>query len=194
MSADGRRTRDNGRGRAACVALRTGNYCTKDPDIYIEEYARRWGGKTVNRQFESARINTQTTKRGGWPLCFAATLITFNAWVMINAILDWVSRMRTKCAPPPCTLGAILEILVYAFGVFPAGPGTPPPPARAESASRSSPAMRAPAACRFLLPSTAARPARDGDVPVHSGRFFGTGAPCAGRMPPLGRSCHPLMA
>lgn len=70
-------------------------------------------------------------------LCFAATLITFNEWVMINAILDWVSRMRTKCAPPPCTFGSVLGILAYAFGVFPAGPSPPPPPpARAGAAVR----------------------------------------------------------
>ena len=61
-------------------------------------------------------------------LCFAATLITFNRWVMINAILDRVSQMRTNYAPPLCTFGSVLGIPVYAFGVFPAGLCPPPTP------------------------------------------------------------------
>ena len=85
-------------------------------------------GETVNLQLKSSRINARTTKRAGRMLCFAATLITFNGWVMINAILDRVSRMRTKYAPPPCTTGSILGILVYAFDVLPAGPSLPPTP------------------------------------------------------------------
>lgn len=114
-------------------------FCTNDPDIDVEEYARRWGGETANRQFKSARIRTRTTKQGGRMLCFAATLIMFNVWVLINAILDSESRMRTRCAPPPCPLGSVLGILVDAFGVFPTGPGPPPPappPARAGPAAR----------------------------------------------------------
>ena len=96
-------------------------------------------GKTASRQFKSARIRARTTKQGGRMLCFAAALIMFNVRVLINAILARVSRMQTKCAPPPCTLGSVLGKLVDTFGVFPTGPGPPPPappPARAGSAAR----------------------------------------------------------
>ena len=76
-------------------------FCTNDHDIDIEECARRWGGETANRQFKSARIRTRTTKQGGRMLCFVATLIMFNMWVLIDAILNWESgcRQSAPCRP-----------------------------------------------------------------------------------------------
>ena len=103
-------------------------FCTNDPGIDVEMYARRWGGETGNRQFKMSRPRTRTVKQGPRVLYFVASLIGYNVWVMINALLYIESMMRIKNSPPLIELDSVLAILVDTLTGPAQGPGPPPEP------------------------------------------------------------------
>ena len=103
-------------------------FCTNDPGIDVEIYALRWGGETGNRQFKLSRPRTRTVKQGPRVLYFVASLIGYNVWVMINALLYTESMMRIKNSPPLIELDSVLAILVDTLTGPAQGPGPPPGP------------------------------------------------------------------
>lgn len=102
-------------------------FCTNDPDIDIEMHARRWGGESGNRQFKMSRPRTRTTKQGPRVLNFAAALMVYNAWVVINALLYAETLMRIENSPPLIELDSVVGILVDVLTGPAQGPGPPPP-------------------------------------------------------------------
>ena len=60
-------------------------FATNDPDIDVEEYARRWGIETGYRQIEAARPRTRSKNPEVRTFHFAYAVMLFNAWVVINA-------------------------------------------------------------------------------------------------------------
>ena len=101
-------------------------FCTNDPGIDVEKYARRWGGESGNRQFKLSRPRTRTTLQGPRVLFFLACLMAYNACAMINALLYRETMVRIENNPPLIELDSVLGILVDAM-VGPArGPGPPP--------------------------------------------------------------------
>ena len=103
-------------------------FCTNDPCIDVEMYARKWGGETGNRQFKMARPRTRTVKQGPCVLYFVASLIGYNVWVMINTLLYIEFMMRIKNSPPLIELDSVLGILVDTLTGPAQGPGPPPEP------------------------------------------------------------------
>ena len=61
-------------------------------------------------------------------LYFVASLIGYNVWVMINALLYTESMMRIKNSPPLIELDSVLAILVDTLTGPAQGPGPPPGP------------------------------------------------------------------
>ena len=101
-------------------------FCTNDPGIDVEKYARRWGGESGNRQFKLSRPRTRTTLQGPRVLFFVACLMSYNACAMVNALVYRDTMIRIENSPPLIELDSVLGILVDAM-VGPArGPGPPP--------------------------------------------------------------------
>jgi len=103
-------------------------FCTNDPGIDVEICALRRGGEAGNRQFKLSRPRTRTAKRGPRVLCFVASLIAYNVWVMINALLYAESMMRIKNSQPLIELDSVLAIPVDTLTGPAQGPGPPPDP------------------------------------------------------------------
>ena len=75
-----------------------------------------------------ARPRTRTVKQGPRVLYFVASLIGYNVWVMINALLYIEFMMRIKNRPPLIELASVPGILVDTLTGPAQGPGPPPEP------------------------------------------------------------------
>ena len=89
----------------------------------VAAYRKRWGIETAYRQIEGIRLKTRSTNPAARLFCFAATVVLFNQWVVINAdygfgendkwqgitftVLTFkaimVSRWQIRPEPPPVT-------------------------------------------------------------------------------------------
>ncbi len=90
-------------------------------EIDVAAYHKRWGIETAYRQIEGIRLRTRSTNHAARFLCFAASVILFNQWVVINAYCGFgsdgkwqkimftvltfkavmVSRWQIRPEPPP---------------------------------------------------------------------------------------------
>ena len=61
-----------------------------------ELYSKRWGIETGYRMIEEMRARTRSTKTVSRIFCFLYSVVMFNAWVMINAMLSAVSKPVKK--------------------------------------------------------------------------------------------------
>ena len=61
-------------------------FATNDPTIDVEEYSKRWGIETGYRQAESARGKTRSKSHGPRVMCWAMTIMLFNAWIFVDAM------------------------------------------------------------------------------------------------------------
>ena len=57
-----------------------------------ELYSKRWGIETGYRMIEKMRARTRSTNTVSRIFCFLYSVVMFNAWVMINAMLSAVSK------------------------------------------------------------------------------------------------------
>ena len=61
-----------------------------------ELYSKRWGTETGYRMIEKMMACTRSTKTVFRIFCFLYSVVMFNAWVMINAMLSAVSKPDRK--------------------------------------------------------------------------------------------------
>ena len=61
-------------------------FATNNPDLDVEEYARRWGIETGYRMIEHARPKTRSKNAELRAFCFLYGIMLFNAWVMFNIL------------------------------------------------------------------------------------------------------------
>ena len=61
-------------------------FATNDPAIDVAEYAKRWGIETGYRQSEETRAKTRSSSHGPRVMCWAMTLMLFNAWIFVDAM------------------------------------------------------------------------------------------------------------
>ena len=61
-----------------------------------ELYSKRWGIETGYRMIEKMRARTRSTNTVSRIFCFLYSVVMFNAWVMINAMLSAVSKPVEK--------------------------------------------------------------------------------------------------
>jgi len=64
-------------------------FATNRPDMDPDGYARRWGIKTGCRAMQDARAHSRSPAVR--LLCFAYSVAMFNAWVMANAVLSYIT-------------------------------------------------------------------------------------------------------
>ena len=60
-------------------------FAANSNEAHVAAYMSRWGIETGYRMIENVRLKTRSTKLGARMLCFAASIIIFNQWVVINA-------------------------------------------------------------------------------------------------------------
>lgn len=62
-------------------------FATNVPDIDIVEYDKRWGIETGYSMIEKIRVWTRSKKTSSRVFCFAFTLLLYNVWVTLNAMI-----------------------------------------------------------------------------------------------------------
>ena len=98
-------------------------FAANSNEMDVAAYRKRWGIETAYRQIEGMRLKTRSTNHAARFLCFAASVVLFNQWVIINAncgfgsdgkwqgitftVLTFkelmVSRWQIRPEPPPVT-------------------------------------------------------------------------------------------
>ena len=98
-------------------------FAANSNETYVAAYRKRWGIETAYRQIEGIRLKTRSTNPAARLFCFAASVVLFNQWVVINAgygfgndgkwqgitftVLTFktlmVSRWQIRPEPPPVT-------------------------------------------------------------------------------------------
>lgn len=62
-------------------------FATNVPDIDLAEYDKRWGIETGYSMIEKIRVCTRSRNISSRVFCFAFTLMMYNVWVTLNAII-----------------------------------------------------------------------------------------------------------
>ena len=103
-------------------------FATTTPWTDMEEYGRRWGIETGYRMVENARAKTSSTKRPARVFCFLYSLMLFSAWILANAALAALLKLRED-AIPVSHLHARIAILMGIFknSILPEPPPDPVP-------------------------------------------------------------------
>ena len=71
-------------------------FATNVPDVDIAEYCKRWGIETGYSMIEKIRVWTRSKKICARVFCFAFTLLLYNVWVMLNALLETNAEIATR--------------------------------------------------------------------------------------------------
>ena len=64
-------------------------FATNMPDMDLAEYDKRWGIETGYSMIEKIRARTRSRKMSSRVFCFAFTLMMYNVWVTLNAIMAY---------------------------------------------------------------------------------------------------------
>lgn len=97
-------------------------FATNIPDIDIAEYGKRWVIETGYSMIEAIRVWTRSTKIYARVFCFAFTLLLYNVWVMLNALLGLNTKLATHFGITLVTIRILLlRMTLYA-------PKKPPQP------------------------------------------------------------------
>ena len=100
-------------------------FATNVADINVEEYGRRWGIETGYRIIENARIRTHSKNPTTRLLYFVYSVCIFNAWVMANAMLAFMTGIHQK--DPMITQQAMNDMLMLSYVFDYRMPPEPPP-------------------------------------------------------------------
>ena len=60
-------------------------FAANSNELDVAAYMKRWGIETGYRMIEDLRVKTRSTRPGARLLCFTASIILYNQWVVINA-------------------------------------------------------------------------------------------------------------
>ena len=71
-------------------------FATNMPIQDAELYSKRWGIETGYRMIEEMRARTRSNKTVSRIFCFLYSVVMFNAWVMINAMMSATSKPADK--------------------------------------------------------------------------------------------------
>ena len=80
-------------------------FATNCPKIRIELYSSRWGIETGYAKLEECRAKTRTTDLAARMLCFYYSMVLFNEWIIIRALLSegpGVQNVMTMLAFKEC--------------------------------------------------------------------------------------------
>ena len=96
--------------------------------VDVAHYALRWGIETGYAKIEAMRAKTRSRNTGARLFCFIYSLMTFNAWIMMRALLGHRSAAnRMKC--PEITQLVLKSMLqMFAEGICPRPPPSSMPP------------------------------------------------------------------
>ena len=89
-----KRTACKKRDRDARPSERLIGFAANSNEADVAAYKKRWGIETGYRMIEDVRIKTRSTSPGARLLCFAASVIIYNQWVVINAQWGFVGTDR----------------------------------------------------------------------------------------------------
>ena len=110
-------------------------FATNNPDLDVEEYARRWGIETGYRMIEHARPKTRSKNAELRAFCFLYGIMLFNAWVMFNilhAAQNSPDHQNWDGTPvitqDEMTMYILLHILAHMLPPRPPKPPPKPPP------------------------------------------------------------------
>ena len=100
-------------------------FATNMPGADPDQYARRWGIETGYRMIEKARAKTHSKNPDARLLCFMYSVLVFNAWVMANAVLRYITRIHSKepMIPQQDLMDLLLLLTVFDYS----RPPEPPP-------------------------------------------------------------------
>jgi len=100
-------------------------FATNRPGMDPDRYARRWGIETGYRMIQNARARTHSKSPAVRLLCFAYSVAVFNAWVMANAVMSYITGIRSR--DPAVTQQHLKQVLLEC-GLFDPRMRPEPPP------------------------------------------------------------------
>ena len=91
MITDRKNAKDSDDSEERCIG-----FATNHPTIKTEVYAKRWGIETGYGKIEESRTNTRITDMESRMLCFYYSLVLYNEWIILRAMLsDGTERQST---------------------------------------------------------------------------------------------------
>ena len=100
-------------------------FATNAPDIDVAMYGKRWGIETGYKMLEAMRSRTRSQNIAARNFCFLYAVVTFNAWVLANAMLADCSD-QADTAITQAHFKFMLEIMLLLSNIIP--PEPPPDP------------------------------------------------------------------
>ena len=98
-------------------------FATNAPWADVAHYALRWGIETGYAKIEAMKAKTRSRNTGARLFCFVYSLMLFNAWIMIRALVEGRSDLDGAGCPEVTQL--VLKYMLQAL-VDGACPGSPP--------------------------------------------------------------------
>ena len=95
-------------------------FAVNSSEADVAAYKKRWGIETGYRMIEDIRLKTRSTNQAARMLCFAASVILYNQWVVINAVCGHVGT--------DCTWTGIVFTMLKFKAVIDSGYGIKPEP------------------------------------------------------------------
>lgn len=99
-------------------------FAANSNEFDVAAYRKRWGIETGYRMIEDVRLRTRSTNPGARLLCFAASVILYNQWVVLNA-LQWNAGECYKWCGIVFTVLQFKAVMVSGYGIMPE-PEPPP--------------------------------------------------------------------
>ena len=108
---------------AAAAENKHVGFATNMPRVDVIVYAGRWGVESGYANVEAMRARTRSRKLGARPFCFMCSLLVYNLWVVVKALMLYMEASLTRRQRTVTQL-AFKEILRVI--IEDTGPGPPP--------------------------------------------------------------------